>query len=257
MRERLLRLVCRTVRAKLPLLIWVTRPSQAETLATAELLRHRLNRDRYAGEVFWADTPLFYRGNRGLPRYYQETASRFDRGWVLHNDAALVRSAKRRFERENIRTNVLKDLCRVKGIEGLIFSGSLERAQNYQKAARSAHEFRIYDGEEWRFLNHPSLSGIVSVGANLAARGWQKITCSSLHMDAGRGEYPDRLQQILEIGANISELMALYAPDPVPLIKQALFRKGVLESPRSHRGDADPQGGRRLLEWLEAHPAME
>lgn len=141
----------------------------------------------------------------------------------------------------------------MEGMEGLIFSGSLDRVQNYQKAVRSAGDFRIYDGEEARFLSHPSLGGIVSLGANLAPRAWQKVTGSSLNLDVAREKYPDRLQQIWEAGANISDLMSLYAGSSVPLMKLALFRKGILESPFSYRENADPENSKKMMDWLDTH----
>ena len=39
--------------------------------------------------------------------------------------------------------------------------------------------FRIYDHSEKSFLHHPSMSGVVSVGANLSPLAWQRITLST------------------------------------------------------------------------------
>lgn len=252
-REALLHEVFSLVRSTVPLLVWVSQRSVPGTMDTVELLSRRLKKSKYSGEVFWVDTPLFYQSNRGLPGYYEKMTRQFHTGWVLHNDPGLIKPLRRPIRRQNIRTSILKQLSTLEGMKGLIFSGPLDRAQNYQKAVRSASEFRIYDGEEHRFLNHPSLSGLVSVGANLAPRGWQKITNSSLHLDAGGEEYPDHQRQIFEAGSAISDLMNLYADNPVPLLKEVLFRMGILESPFSYRGAAaDPQRVKDLLDTVTA-----
>ena len=228
----------------------MSQPSAASVKETVDLLQKRLKKEKYSGQVFWVDTPLYYQGNRGLIRYYEEMAGQYERGWVLHNDPGLIRPNKPPFKRENIRTNILKRVCLLEGVEGLIFSGSLERANHYQKAVRSAPRFRIYDGEEIRFLSHPSMGGVVSLGANLLPKAWQKVTSSSLGLE--KEEYPDRLQQIFDAGAQAGALVGLYRRNPVPLIKQTLFRKGILESPFSFRGDAEPQSAKELFDWLEA-----
>jgi len=143
--------------------------------------------------------PLSYHSNRGLPDYYRELQTIVTVPLVLHNDPGCVHIT-RTFKRHNIRTAVLKELVRIEGIAGLIFSGSLERAHHYQRACRGRKDFRIYDGDEKRFLEHPSMGGVVSVGANLAPGAWERITQSSIQLHAHRENYPDRLQQIWESG---------------------------------------------------------
>ena len=107
----------------------------------------------------------------------------------------------------------------------------LDRAQNYSKAVRWRPEFRIYDGDEASFLKHPSLSGVVSAGANLAPKVWQRITNSSLNLTGDRPDYPDHLHQILEAGEYLRDLLGLYRARPVPLVKKILADMGVIESP--------------------------
>ena len=145
------------------------------------------------------DTPLNYHSNRGLPDYYRELQTLVNFPLVLHNDPEAVHTT-RTFKRHNIRTAVLKELVQIEGIVGLIFSGSLERSHHYQRACRGRQHFRLYDGDEKRFLEHPSMGGVVSVGANLAPVAWEKITQSSIQLHAHRENYPDRLQQIWESG---------------------------------------------------------
>lgn len=113
----------------------------------------------------------------------------------------------------------------------MIFLGSLDRARNYQKAVRTRGDFRIYDGDEAHFLTYPSLSGVVSMGANLAPRAWQKATSASLNLDDLQQSYPDHLQQIWELGRYLQDLREIYRESPVSLMKQVLSDKGVIEEP--------------------------
>jgi len=230
-REDLLRKTLPRVQGRMPLFVWVTQASPHSTLETLRLLREHLESSRYRGEVFWVDTPLYYQSNRGLPRYYQSMASLYDQGWVLHNDPRLIQRLARPLKRNNIRTGILKELSGIEGIRGLIFSGPLERSHNYRKATRSRTHFRFYDGEESRFLSHPSRSGVISVGANLAPKAWRKITGATLNLDSDDEVYPDRLRQTLETGEYLRRLMEVYGPAPAPLIKNALAEMSVIESP--------------------------
>ena len=118
-------------------------------------------------------------------------------------------------------------------IRGLIFLGSLDRARNYQKAVRARSDFRIYDGDESHFLTYPSLSGVVSMGGNLAPKSWQKVTASSLNLSGERKDYPDSLQQIWNQGEYLRSLLEIYQNSSAHLIKQVLSDKGILESPTS------------------------
>jgi len=124
----------------------------------------------------------------------------------------------------------LKDLIRIDGIAGLIFSGSLDRAHHYQKACRGKANFRIYDGDENQFLDHPSMSGGVSTGANLAPNAWYKITQSSLHLTEEQAGYPSYLEQVWEFGLYLRNLKAIYEKSPVPLVKNMLFHMGIINS---------------------------
>ena len=229
-REELLRKTLEVVRGKVAVLVWITDETPDAAREILLLLEKALERSGYAGQVFWVDTPLYYQSNRGLPRYYQDMAAPARQPWVLHNDPDLVGQMARAFKRNNIRTSIFKVLSRIENLQGLISSGSLDRDRNYQKAVRSRAGFRIFDGEESRFLSHPSLSGVLSVGANIAPKAWAKITASSLNLGGNGHEYPDRLQQIWETGEYLSALIKVYRRDPVPLIKQVLFELGIIES---------------------------
>jgi dihydrodipicolinate synthase/N-acetylneuraminate lyase len=230
-RQELLRKTLPRVQGKVPLFVWVTQASPQSTLDTLRLLHEHLEASRYPGQVFWVDAPLYYRSNRGLAHYYQSMSSLHGRGWVLHNDPGLIRRLGKPFKRVNLRTGILKELSGLEGIWGIIFLGPLDRSLNHRKATRSRTHFRLYDGEESRFLRHPSLSGVVSVGANLAPRAWRKITGATLNLDSDEEGYPDRLRQTLEAGEHLRNLIEAYGPCPAPLIKNALSEMGVIESP--------------------------
>jgi len=113
-------------------------------------------------------------------------------------------------------------------ISGVIFLGPLERAYNYQKATRRRADFRLYDGDEARFLEYPSLSGVISAGANLAPKKWRTITDSSLHLNEKAGDYPDSAKQLWETGQFLHQLRELYSANISTMIKAALQEMGIL-----------------------------
>ena len=230
-RDELLDKVSVVVRGRVPMLVWVTQDTEEKTKETLFLLEKRLKIRKYTGQVFWVDTPLYYHSNRGLPLHYQNISSMVNEPLLLYNDPDLIKSLASNFKRNNIRTSILKELARIKSIQGLIFLGSLDRARNYQKAVRPRTDFRIYDGEEAHFLRNPSLSGVISAGANLSPKAWQKITASSLNLTGSRKEYPDHLKQLWEAGEYLRKLRDLYHEISVPLIKQVLSDMVIIECP--------------------------
>jgi len=215
----------------IPILIWVTRDDEAESRSTTIALKKVIEKRGYMGDLFWVDTPLYYHSNRGLPDLYKALCSVVGRPYILHNDPDFINGLTRPFKRNNIRTAVLKELVSLKEITGLIFSGSLERAHNYHKACRRRPNFRIYDGEESHFLDHPSTSGLVSVGANLAPKAWEKIIQSSLDLSAHKKDYPDHLQQIWELGDYLRDMRDIYLQAPAPILKEILSDMGIIETP--------------------------
>ncbi len=211
------------------LYVWITGEGEKETREGIRAFQERFNEYRPKGGLFWVDTPLSYHSNRGLPDHYRELLSETGIPLILHNDPDCIHT-KKAFKRHNIRTAVLKELVLIDGITGLIFSGSLERAHHYQRACRTRQRFRIYDGSEKRFLEYPSMAGVVSVGANLAPGAWEKITESSIGLHAHREDYPDRLQQIWELGDYLKTMASLYARTPRAIIKRVLWEMGVIET---------------------------
>jgi dihydrodipicolinate synthase/N-acetylneuraminate lyase len=232
-RDELLEKALVVVRGQVPILIWITHSTEEGTEETLQRLKKRLERRKYTGQIFWVDTPLYYHSNRGLPSHYKNLSTKVKEPFLLHNDPDLIRQIASTFKRTNIRTSILKELSQVDSIHGLIFLGPLDRARNYQKAVRARSDFRIYDGDESHFLNYPSLSGVVSVGANLAPKAWQKVTAYSLNLGGERKDYPDSLQQIWNQGEYLRNLLEIYQDSSAHLIKQVLSDKGILESPTS------------------------
>lgn len=241
------------VRGRTPVMVWISRKTEEKTIETLLLLKGVLASRNYAGPVFWVDTPLYYHSNRGLVRHYEKVSSLVDEPLILYNDPHLVSTGDRPFKRNNIRTSILKELVQIDSINGLIFSGSLERAHNYQKAVRSRSDFRIYDGDESRFLEHPSLSGVVSGGANIAPRAWQKITASSLDLDGGNKDYPDYLAQIWETGRFLSSLKDIYQKHGPRLLVPVLSDMGVIKSPEEANAGLMEKERKAVKELMEQY----
>jgi len=219
------------IRGQVPVLVWITQDTEQKTRETLGLLSKTLKTRKYKGQVCWLDTPLYYHSNRGLVSYYRNLTTLTRQSWLLHNDPGLIDQLARSFKRNNIRTAILKEILGIEEIIGLLYSGSLDRASNYQKATRARPDFKIYDGDELRFLTHPSLSGVVSAGANLSPKAWNKITETSLGLSDTREDYPDRLQQIWTTGQYLRTLRDLYSSQTVQVIKQVLSEAGIIESP--------------------------
>ncbi len=241
-KEQLLDKTLLIIRGRVPVMMWISGDTGDETRETLLVLEKRLDARKYPGQIYWVDTPLFYHSNRGLFDHYRRLASLTKMPFLLHNDPDLIRQLGRSFKRNNIRTSILKELVQIDGIAGLIFRGDLDRAYNYQKAARSRTDFRMYEGDESHFLKHPSLSGVIASGANLAPRAWKRVTESSLGLSENRGDYPDSAQQLWEAGEYLRRLRDVYLPDPAPLIKKVLSDMGIPASSTSLSRVPDPEG---------------
>jgi dihydrodipicolinate synthase/N-acetylneuraminate lyase len=253
-REDLLDKTLVVVRSRIPLLVWITQDTEDKTKETLLLLRNGLQARKYAGPVLWVDTPLYYHSNRGLHLHYRNLCTLAGGSWLLHNDPDLIIPLGRSFKRNNIRTAILKDLARIEEIQGLVFSGALERANNYQRAVRRKPEFRIYDGHEPHFLKHPSMSGVVSAGANLAPKAWRKLTNASLTSSDGGRAYPDQVRQIWETGVYLQKLFEAYQRSPAPVIKEVLLRMEVIESAKSMlEAESLQDKAEKLREAMESH----
>jgi dihydrodipicolinate synthase/N-acetylneuraminate lyase len=131
-------------------------------------------------------------------------------------------------KRCNIRTSILKNVAEIGKIKALIFYGSLTRVNNYQKAINRRPEFRIYDGDEDRFLEYPSMSGVLSAGANIAPQIWSNVTRASLGMLEEDREKRDYLHQIWEMGKLLKDLKKMYIPNPVWTVKKSLVDLNII-----------------------------
>ena len=215
------------VRGVVPVLMWITGDSEENTFKNIDLFRKKLSARNYQGMVIWIDTPLYYHSNRNLPEYYQKLCPQIDENLILHNDPALICTLNDALKRKNIRTAILKELAENPGIGGLIYSGSLDRSYNYQKAVRSRRDFRIYDEDESRFLDSPGSSGVVSMGVNIAPKEWNKITVSSLSRN-NEDAYPDQQQQIWNTWSYLSDLKNLYSGKGPAIFKKVISDMGII-----------------------------
>lgn len=240
------------VRGRVPVFVWISRDSTERTRETLRNLKKTLERrGAYSGQVFWVDTPLYYHSNRGLPDHYRAMCRMVDEPFILYNDPALIGGLAAPLKRRNIRTAVLKELVQSKPIAGLIFLGSLDRAHHYQRACRGRKDFALYDGDESRFLNHPSRSGVVSVGANAAAGAWKEITDASLQTTRGPKDYPEYLQQVWKTGKYLQDLKGAYQGMPVPVIKEILSAQGVIETPTcTESAEGTSAAKQKASEWM-------
>lgn len=218
------------VRGAVPILVWITGKTPENTVEILGSLKKRKEARKYNGDVLWVDSPLYYHSNRGLPEYYADLCSDINEPLILYNDPLLIQSLDKSLKRNNIRTGVLKELSLNERIGGLIYSGPIERVYNYRKAVRNRPDFRICDGDESRFLDHPGYGGVVSVGSNIACREWAKITSSSLNSDMEES-YPDQQRQMWDIWSCLSGLMSLYSTDSAGIIKKVLEGRGVISGP--------------------------
>ena len=216
------------IQGRIPIFLWISEDSVESTKKTLALLEDLLESYNYTGEVFWLDSPLFYHSNRGLYEHYQDLTLNTKYPFVLYNDPGLINMLERPLKRCNIRTSILKNLTEIGKIKALIFRGSLTRVNNYQKALNHRPDFRVYDGDEDRFLEYPSMSGVLSIGANIAPRIWNKVTRASLGMLEEDREKRDYLSQIWEMGEVLKDLKKMYIPNPVWTIKRSLVDLNII-----------------------------
>lgn len=224
------------VRGNIPVLVWITGKTPEDTVEILDGLKKQKETRKYDGSVFWVDTPLYYHSNRGLPEYYKDLCSQHKEPLILHNDPGLIQSLDKPLKRKNVRTSILKELAMNDNIKGMIFSGSLDRLYNYRKAVRSRSEFKIYDGDESRFLDYPGHSGLISKGANIAYREWSKITSSSLNLNS-EDAYPDQQKQAYDTWSYLSSLKDIYSKSSVDIIKMVLEKKGIINGPVNSKDD--------------------
>jgi dihydrodipicolinate synthase/N-acetylneuraminate lyase len=216
------------IQGRIPIFFWISEDSAENTKKTLILLENLLKSYSYKGGVFWLDSPLYYHSNRDLYDHYQDLTLNTRYPFVLYNDPGLITMLERPLKRCNIRTSILKNLAEIGKIKALIFRGSLARANNYQKALNRRPDFRVYDGDEDRFLEHPSKSGVLSLGANIAPRIWSNVTKASMGMLGEDRKEWNYLHQIWEMGEVLKDLKKMYIPNPVWTIKRSLVDLNII-----------------------------
>jgi dihydrodipicolinate synthase/N-acetylneuraminate lyase len=210
------------VAGKKPLFLCPTAETAEETVSNLIALTKALKNYPGQDSLFWVDIPLWYHSNRKLPQFYQEWRKYTPYPILLHNHPVLIAKLNRSLKRTNIRTAVLKRLAENERIAGLIQAGDLKRTITYQRAVRARRDFRFYDGDERNFLNSPSVSGVVSAGANLLPSEWSEVVTASLKIS----EDPARNLLLLKQSQKLRDLSRLLQKSPALSLKAAFHRLG-------------------------------
>jgi dihydrodipicolinate synthase/N-acetylneuraminate lyase len=227
-KKTLLEKAAEFLQGNIPVFFWISGDSAESTKEKLTFLEDTLESHHYEGEVFWLDSPLSYHSNRGLYDHYRDLTSKMRYPLILYNDPGLIKMLERPLKRRNIRTSILKNLADIETIKALIFRGSLTRANNYQKALNRWPDFRIYDGDEDRFLEYPSMSGALAMGANIAPQLWSNVAKASMGMLGEYREKIDYLHQFWEMRELIKDLKKIYDQNPVGIIKKALVDLNII-----------------------------
>ena len=210
------------VAGKKPLFLCPTAETAEETVSNLIALTKALKNYPGQDSLFWVDIPLWYHSNRKLPQFYQEWRKYTPYPILLHNHPVLIAKLNRSLKRTNIRTAVLKRLAENERIAGLIQAGDLKRTITYQRAVRARRDFRFYDGDERNFLNSPSVSGVISAGANLLPSEWSEVVTASLKIS----EDPARNLLLLKQSQKLRDLSRLLQKSPALSLKAAFHRLG-------------------------------
>jgi len=99
---------------------------------------------------------------------------------------------------------------------------------NYQRSVRARPDFLIYDANERHFLQRPSASGILSIGANLLPAEWRLIAQASVGLDERNGADESRFRHLWEVGQRVRTLQRLYSPAPTKVIPAVLAAWGLV-----------------------------
>jgi dihydrodipicolinate synthase/N-acetylneuraminate lyase len=196
------------------------------------------------------DTPLFYHSNRGLPDHYRNLLADTEFTLIADNDPQLIRKIGDKAKRKNIRTTVLKKLAQEPRLIGLIHRGDLRRAMNYQRAVREHANLRVYDGGERSFLQRPSTSGVISVGANLLPYEWTTITAASLNLDDSHLEQGSHFRHLWESGQRVLTLLKYYDRAPTRIIAAVLAAWGLIPRTGQPLTSEDKEAIDRILEHV-------
>jgi hypothetical protein len=213
----------------LPLWVRITGKNADQTIHICQQLEIVCRRLRFRGPLAWIDTPLLYHSNRGLVEHCERMLGETQYPLLLDNDPALVGRIAGKSKRKNIRTAILKRLAQNPMVAGLLHRGDLRRSLNYQRAVRARPDFLIYDANERHFLQRPSASGVLSIGANLLPTEWRLITQASVGLDERNGAEESRFRHLWEVGQRIRTLQRLYSPAPTKVIPAVLAAWGLIQ----------------------------
>jgi dihydrodipicolinate synthase/N-acetylneuraminate lyase len=236
LRQELLSGALRLLAGRKPLFLCATGATEAETLSGIEEITAQAVRASIESQIFWVDLPLWYHSNRKLPQLYEEWKRRTPFPILLSNQPTVIALRGKTLKRRNIRTSILKRLVENEQIVGLLYTGGLKRAMDYQRAVRQRRDFLFYDGEERSFLNQPSASGVVAPGANLLPSEWREIVQASLHLC----EDPVQNLRVFQQSQNLRILSQILREGPAGMLKQALHRLGILSEAKLWTSNAGP-----------------
>ncbi|MCX5908037.1 MAG: dihydrodipicolinate synthase family protein [Deltaproteobacteria bacterium] len=234
MRLELLRGAIKMVAGEKPLFLCPTAATEEETLRNVEKAGKDAGQGSPSGLHFWVDMPLWYHSNRKLLQLYREWGERTPLAILLYNHPQLVSQLGQALKRRNIRTAGLKSLAESEQIAGMIYTGGLRRAMDYQRAVRMRRDFLFYDGDEKNFLNQPSSSGVVSAGACVLPGEWQEVVRASLELP----EDPARNFLLLQRSQKLRALSQVLQKDPARILKFALVQLGVIREAKGMKGTA-------------------
>jgi dihydrodipicolinate synthase/N-acetylneuraminate lyase len=221
-----------------PVFVTITSDTEEKTVALLEQMKLSVERADYSDQLVWIDYPIYYHSNRGLPQFYEILSRDTAAPFALANDRKLVEGRKSNIKHKNIRTSVLKKLAGMDCVQGLVFTGSLKRAMNYQKAVRHSSDFKFYDGNEAAFMRQPSSDGVSAAGANLLPQAWRDITWSCLNQYDVERQYADHVSQMWEQGVMVQAFYDLYRSQPAAALKRMLHVAGIL--PNAHTASRTP-----------------
>ena len=244
-----------TVAGRKPLFLCPTAAKTEETISNLITLTKALKNYPGQDSLFWVDIPLWYHSNRKLPQFYQEWKEYTPYPILLHNHPSLIAKLNRSLKRTNIRTAVLKRLVENERIVGIIQAGDLKRTIHYQRAVRARRDFRFYDGDERDFLNSPSVSGVVSAGANLLPSEWSEIVTASLKIS----EDPARNLLLLKQSQKLRNLSQLLEKSPALSLKSALYRLGRIPGVKllDPTQESSPSEAEELASFLQANFSLQ
>ncbi len=253
-RKKLIEEAMKVINGDTELIIGITGNSAEETLENIKVVEDCRKELRYTGKIFLFDCPLWYHSNRGLLANYEKLTQFTSLPVILSNNPGLISNLRKTLKRHNIRTNVFKKLSQNVRIVGLEHSGDLRRFLNYMRAGRNQADFGLYDGNELNFLNNPSSSGVISIGANILHEYWEEVVNSSLQPDDSRKEDPEYCKDLWKKREMIKKLILCYRANPVALVKAGLKCTGVINSDTVVEGlkEANSEGKAKICKFLEA-----